>query len=125
MFINNGSSILHPDSIAKIRMAVGNGLIPYYSEDLNYNSMENQQRTVEVGLGWYWQTMSNDHRYIGHEGSMPGVTNSMLINEKNTIGIIVLSNGDITAPTDQSRDVSETLKNIQISLFQCFDSDTA
>lgn len=122
MFINNGSSILEPRWIAEIRTVVGNGLIPFY-EDLNTNLTQSQ--SIGVGLGWYWRTMSNGHRYIGHEGSMPGVANSILVNERNSIGVIILSNGDITPPNDRSQKISKTLLNIQMSLFQCFDTDTA
>jgi CubicO group peptidase (beta-lactamase class C family) len=123
MFLSNGSSILRPRSIANIRTAVGGGLIPYYSEDLNNSSTE-QQLLVEVGLGWYWRIMNNGRRYFGHDGSMPGAVHSMYVNEKNNLGVITLSNGDAFAETDQSRETSATLISIHESLFQCFDTDS-
>jgi hypothetical protein len=71
MFINNGSSLLHPHSILEMRTVVGNGHIPYY----NPNSISNNTSppVLQSGLTWYWQTMSNGRRYIGHGGSLPGM----------------------------------------------------
>lgn len=116
MFLRNGSSILHPQSIFEMRTPVSGGRIPYYSENLTSNSTE----SVEVGLGLYWRKMKNGHRYVGLDGSMPGVVNSMVFDEKNNLGVVVLSNGDITAQTDRSQEISETLENIWMSLFECF-----
>jgi len=122
MFINNGSSLLSPRSIAEIRTVVGGGLIPYYFEESSSNSTD-LPSTPKFGLSWHWQTLSNGHRYIGHSGSVPGMTNLMLVNEKNTIGVILLSNADTSVPIDLSRDTYNTIVNIHMTLFQCFDPD--
>ena len=122
MIINNGSSLLTPRSIAEMRLVVGGGLIPYYIPDSSSSSTE-LPPLPNFGLGWFWQTLSNGHRYFGHNGGAPGVANLMLINEKNTIGIIFLSNGDAMQPIDLSREVSMTIANIHTTLFECFDTN--
>ncbi|CAF4429989.1 unnamed protein product, partial [Adineta steineri] len=75
------------------------------------------------GLSWYWRTMSNGRRYIGHSGSLPGMVHLMLIDEKNSVGVIVLTNGDTNEPNGVSRGISQTLAEIHMSLFQCFETD--
>jgi len=122
MFLNNGSSILRPQSIAEMRKVVGGGLIPYYNQDESSNSMERLSQS-QFGLSWYWKIMSNGRRYIGHSGSMPGMVHLMLVNEKNNVGVIVLSNGDVSTPTNLSKEISKTLANIHMELFQCFETD--
>jgi CubicO group peptidase (beta-lactamase class C family) len=122
MFISNGSSILTPRSIAEMRTVVGGGLIPSYNQDSSSSSTE-LPPPAQFGLSWYWQTLTNGHRYIGHGGSLPGMKHLMLVNEKNTLGVILLSNGDTNSPIDLSREISETLDNIHITLFQCFEAN--
>lgn len=119
MIVSNGSSLLTPQSIAEMRIIVGGGLIPYY---IPSNSTELPPQT-KFGLGWTWQTLSNGHRYFGHIGNVPGAAHLMLINEKNTISVIVLSNGDTNQPIDLSKEVSMTIENIHTTLFQCFDTN--
>ncbi|CAF0988773.1 unnamed protein product [Adineta ricciae] len=114
MFLRNGSNILHPRSIAEIRTVVGCGLI----------SPSDQQSTQRFGLSWYWETMSDGRRYFGHGGSLPGIVNLMLINEKNNLGVIVLSNGDIIAPNDLSKATLATVQDLHMSLFDCFESNS-
>jgi CubicO group peptidase (beta-lactamase class C family) len=122
MIINNGSSILSPRSIAEMLKIVGDGRIPYYTQNSTSNSTD-PPLLSESGLGWFWLKLNNDRRYFGHNGGLPGVSTLMLINEKKTIGVIVLSNGDILQPIDLSREVFETILNIHTKLFQCFDTD--
>ena len=122
MFLNNGSSILHPRSIAKMRTVVDGGLIPNYNQDMSNNSTE-QLSSPKFGLSWYWETASNGRRYIGHSGIMPGMAHLMLVNEKNNVGVIILSNGDASAPNDVSKEIFKTFINIHMSLFQCFEND--
>ncbi|CAF3941454.1 unnamed protein product, partial [Adineta steineri] len=68
MFLNNGSSILRPRSIAEIRTIVDGGNIPDYGLIGNNNSTQ-ESPSSQFGLSWYWQTMSNGRRYLGHSGS--------------------------------------------------------
>jgi CubicO group peptidase (beta-lactamase class C family) len=124
MFLSNGSNILHPRSIAEMRIVVGGGLIPPYNQGLAGNS-SGQRLPSQFGLAWYWYTMSNGRRYIGHTGAIPGVIHLMLANEKNNLGVIVLTNGDASEPTDLSREIIETVEKIHMSLFECFDTDLA
>jgi CubicO group peptidase (beta-lactamase class C family) len=120
MFLNNGSDILRPRSIAEMRTVVGGGLMLHY-QDSNSNLTEPLPSTF--GLSWYWRTMSNGRRYIGHSGSLPGMVHLMLVDEKHSVGVIVLSNGDTNPPNDLSREISETLAEIHVALFQCFETD--
>lgn len=120
MFLNNGSTILHPRSIAEIRTVVGAGLIPLYNSGSTSNATI--QRRLEYGLSWYWVTASNGDRYFGHAGELPGMAHVMLTNQKN-IGVIILSNADTNAPIDLTQEIWKTYENIYVSFFQCFDTD--
>ncbi|UJR18550.1 hypothetical protein I4U23_005457 [Adineta vaga] len=124
MFINNGSSILLPRSIAEMRTIVGGGLIPPYNHDSTSDSTGGAPPPPQYGLSWYWTTMSDGRRYIGHTGFLPGMSHLMLVNEKHSIGVILLTNADILGPTHLAREIAETGINIHMSLFQCFDANT-
>jgi hypothetical protein len=52
---------------------------------------------------------------------MPGITNLMMVNEKRSLGVILLSNGDITKDDNSSIKVYETLTNLLTQLFDCFE----
>ncbi|UJR18232.1 hypothetical protein I4U23_005131 [Adineta vaga] len=106
-----------------MRTVVGGGFIPPYNQDSTSDPTEGGP-TTQYGLSWYWNTMSDGRRYIGHIGSLPGMAHLMLVNEKHSIGVILLTNADILGPTHLSREISETGINIHMSLFQCFDTDT-
>jgi hypothetical protein len=54
---------------------------------------------------------------------MVGMVHFMLVNEKHNVGVIVLTNGDISAPAELSREMAETGQDIHMSLFQCLDSE--
>ncbi|UJR11826.1 hypothetical protein I4U23_016006 [Adineta vaga] len=77
MFMNNGSSIVHPRSITEMRTIVGSGNIPMYNINQNNHSTQ-QQSASQFGLSWYWQTMDDGRRYLGHSGSMLGIAHLML-----------------------------------------------
>jgi len=49
----------------------------------------------------------------------------MLINEKHDIGVIVLTNADTNAPIDLTQQIYDTIENIHISLFKCFETNNA
>lgn len=121
MFINNGSSLLSPRSIAEMKLVVGGGLLPYYGLDTINNSAEIPP--IQVGLSWYWQTLSDGRRYIGHTGLLPGALHWMWVNEKNNLGMIILTNGDANVPNDRSKETRQLLENITFALFQCFETD--
>ncbi|CAF4175181.1 unnamed protein product [Adineta steineri] len=112
MFMNNGSSLLHPRSIDEMRKVV-NGVVPYDNSN---------PPILSFGLIWNWQKLRNRQRYIGHGGSMPGATHSMLINEQGTIGIIVLTNADVSPDNDISIRTRGKIEDIQMSLFSCFEN---
>ncbi|CAF0789515.1 unnamed protein product [Adineta ricciae] len=127
MFINNGSSILLPRSIAEMRTVVGGGLIPPYSPDSTRDSTGvgggAPPPPPQYGLSWYWNTMSDGRRYIGHTGFLPGMSHLVLVNEKHSIGVILLTNADILGPTHLAQAIGETGTDIHMALFQCFDTN--
>ncbi|CAF3957607.1 unnamed protein product [Rotaria sp. Silwood2] len=96
MFMNNGSVLLNPRSVAEMKMIVGGGLILYY--DPNGIASSSVIPPPSFGLSWTWQTLSDGRRYIGHSGSLPGSRHWMLVNANNTVGVIVLTNGDSNVP---------------------------
>lgn len=48
----------------------------------------------------------------------------MMINEQNTISIIILTNADMTLSNQFSTEVYNTLTDIQIMLFDCFEKNS-
>ncbi|CAF3627069.1 unnamed protein product, partial [Rotaria sp. Silwood2] len=74
----------------------------------------------QFGLLWHWETV-HGRRFVGHRGSLPGVTNIMMANEKRTLGVIILSNGDIAKLDDLAKTISQTIINLMITLFNCFE----
>ena len=75
---------------------------------------------AQFGLIWFRRTIGQ-RRLLGHTGSMPGVYNIMMTNQERTLGVIVLSNGDINTSAAVSRSVSNTTRNILSHLFDCFE----
>jgi hypothetical protein len=119
MFMSNGSSLVHPHSIAEMRKIVS-GIVPYNTSNSTTN---NSSITYpDVGLIWIWQKLRNNRQYIGHGGTMPGATHSMLVNEQGTIGMIFLTNADVYPENDLSIRIRTTIENIQMSLFDCFET---
>jgi hypothetical protein len=92
MFMNNGSSLLRPESIVQMRTVIS-GVVPY--ESLNTTNNKTSLPPFEFGLIWHWETSEAGRRLFGHDGSMPGTLTSMFINEKGDIGVIILTNADI------------------------------
>ena len=121
MFMNNGSTLLTPRSIAEMKLIVGGGLLPYYDPNGILSAAGVPQSSF--GLSWYWQTLSDGHRYIGHSGAIPGGRHWMLVNEQNSIGVFFLSNADSNVPSDRSRQLHKTLESILLPLFRCFEPD--
>ncbi|CAF3339260.1 unnamed protein product [Rotaria socialis] len=75
---------------------------------------------VQYGLIWNWR-YQNNRRLVGHRGWMPGVAHTMMANEKRSLGVILLSNGDITWGDSLAKQVSSTLTDIMGQLFDCFE----
>jgi CubicO group peptidase (beta-lactamase class C family) len=119
MFMNNGSSLVHPDSIAEMRKET-QGVVPY--ENPNSNTSTPSPTLLSYGLIWNWRKLRNRQRYIGHGGSILGATHSMLVNEQRTVGIILLTNADTYPDNDSSMRIRATLEDIQMSLFACFET---
>lgn len=53
------------------------------------------------------------------------MTHLMLINEKHNTGVIVLTNGDTNAPIELTQQIYETMENIHISMFKCYETNDA
>jgi hypothetical protein len=90
----------------------------------NSNSTSNSSSEIlpSFGLIWNWQKLRNRRRYIGHSGIMPGATHSVLVNEQGNVGMIFLTNADIIPDNDSSMRIRATLENIQMALFDCFET---
>ena len=121
MFMNDGSPLLSKRSIAEMKTIVGGGLLPYYDPDGIANSS-----TIALpgfGLSWTWEKLRDGRRYIGHGGVLPGARHWMLINENNTVGVIILTNGDSNVPMNRSQEYYKLLEDIHLELFQCFETE--
>ena len=119
MFMKNDSSFLRPESIAQMQTIV-TGVQPY-QDTANTTNNESSFPPLLYGIIWNWQTLENGRRYLGHGGTMPGATNSMLINEKGDRGIIILTNGDIYPDNDISIKIYTTISKIRLALLDCFE----
>ncbi|CAF4890801.1 unnamed protein product, partial [Rotaria socialis] len=63
--------------------------------------------SVQYGLIWNWLYQNNRH-LVGHCGWILGVTHTMMVNEKRSLGVVLLSNGDITCGDSLAKQVSST-----------------
>ncbi|CAF3404773.1 unnamed protein product [Rotaria socialis] len=63
--------------------------------------------SVQYGLIWNWLYQNNRH-LVGHRGWILGVTHTMMVNEKRSLGVVLLSNGDITCGDSLAKQVSST-----------------
>ncbi|CAF1299163.1 unnamed protein product [Rotaria sordida] len=82
-FLNNFSILLHNSSSMEE--------ILYVFPQESYSNISD----TKFGLIWNYKNYSG--RYlVGHQGSVPGTTTSMMANEKRNLGVIILTNGDIT-----------------------------
>ena len=79
-----------------------------------------QTKDFQFGLIWIWQTFLG-RRLVGHSGVLPGITNYMWANEKRTLGVIVLSNGDITVEGEQAVTIHNVHVRLMIDLLECFE----
>ncbi|CAF4191324.1 unnamed protein product, partial [Rotaria magnacalcarata] len=68
------------------------GVDPYENENSTGNG--SSVSNLQFGLIWNWRPMNKGQRFIGHNGVSIGATNSTLVNEKGSIGVIVLTNGN-------------------------------
>ena len=114
MIMNNGLDLLRPDSVNTIKTVIPN-VIPY--EMIN---ISNAKPSVEYGLIWNWRTIGY-RRYLGHTGNMPGVANSVMINEEGNTGVIILTNGDSTLNSELTEMIQEALTKIQLMLIDCYE----
>ena len=121
MFMNNGSPLLYSESIVEMKTVV-NGVTPY--QNTNANNSELSSPPPEFGIAWIWETLSDGRRYQGHDGVMPGATNSMLINEKGNVGVIMLTNADVFPDTDLTLKIAKSLNDIRLMLFNCFETSS-
>ena len=119
MFMNDGSSLLHRESIVEMKTPV-----QLSSMEQGQTSSTNDSILFQsaYGLIWNWQTGPDGRRLIGHTGVMPGVINAMMCNEQNTIGVILLSNGDANINLDLAKQTGITFSQIITSLINCFES---
>ncbi|CAF1551792.1 unnamed protein product [Rotaria magnacalcarata] len=119
MFMNNGSSLLHLHSIIEMQ-TIAAGVDPYENENSSGNG--SSVSNLQFGLIWNWRPMNKGQRFIGHNGVSIGATNSTLVNEKGSIGVIVLTNGNKSLDNNRSNKVKEIILQIQMMHFDCFTS---
>jgi hypothetical protein len=77
---------------------------------------------VKYGLTWNWFTIGK-RRVVGHQGSLPAVTTLMVANERRNLGVIILTNGDVLTPTNQSIETGEIMSKLVTQLFDCFEKN--
>ena len=77
--------------------------------------------SVKYGLIWNWITMGN-RRLLGHQGSLLGATNIMMVNEKRDLAAILLTNGDISSLNNATIAAGDTIITIITQLFDCFET---
>ena len=77
---------------------------------------------AQYGLIWFWKTYGK-RRLLGHTGSVPGITTVMVTNEQRNIGLIVLTNGDVTRGDAQAIQVRNTIGELTNELFDCFETN--
>ena len=75
---------------------------------------------VQYALIWNWRTQKS-RRLVGHRGWMPGIAHSMMTNAERSLGVILLSSGDITWGDALAQQVSATLVNLMDQLFNCYE----
>jgi len=107
-FMNNFPNLLHNSSSIKEILHVSPQ--EYY---MNLTSLR-------FGLIWTWQDFGGRH-FVGHSGSVPGLTHIMLTNEKRTLGAVVLTNGDTIKGDSLAKEIGETIGEFMNQLFDCFE----
>ena len=112
MFMNDGYPLLHPSSINQMKKVVGGGKIP---------SFDPLPSPLQYGLIWNWRILPNGRRVIGHQDSFFGSTHLMMINEENKIGVLILTNGDISLTNPISTNINNLLIDTLMMLFHCFE----
>jgi CubicO group peptidase (beta-lactamase class C family) len=120
MFINNGFPFLHSSSIMEMKKVVVDGHIPPYNPNPTNNS-SSFPLAIQFGLIRNWRIMNDSRKFIGQRGTNLGATHTIMVNEDNTIGVIILSNGDMTLENELSARVYNTLTDIQMILFDYFE----
>ncbi|CAF3155352.1 unnamed protein product [Rotaria socialis] len=73
----------------------------------------NEKAEVRFGLLWYWLNFHRS-RFIGHRGVMLGIINIMMANANRTLGVAILSNGDV-------RKSDESAKNVEVTNNESYD----
>jgi hypothetical protein len=107
-FLNNFSTVLHNSSSIEEMLRV-------FPQESYMNVSENK-----FGLIWTWK-IHGDRHLVGHQGSLPGITTTMMANEKRNLGVIILTNGDVIRADQQAKDVGETIIKLTNQLFDCFE----
>ena len=119
MFMSDGVPLLSAASVTEMRKVV-----PVSTPTGDSQATVDNWRLESIGYGviWSWRKASNGRRFIGHSGTIPGVSHSMLVNEQGTIGVIFLTNGDAYSNDDLTKKMGDTLADIRMSLFECFEN---
>lgn len=120
MFMSDGFPLLSALAVAEMRKVVP---VSTPTADSRAPYIDNWRlESIGYGVIWSWRKASNGRRFIGHSGTIPGFSHSMLVNEQGTIGVIFLTNGDAYSNDDLTKKMGDTLADIRMSLFECFEN---
>lgn len=107
-FLNNFPSLLH--NLSSIE------------EVLHVSPQESYMNISSAKFGLIWTYQFYGTRYlVEYSGSVPGMVHLMLANEKRNLGIILLTNGDLTREDSQMLDLVQTIYHLINQLFDCFE----
>ena len=111
-FLNNFSTLLrNPSSLEE--------MLRIFPQE-NYANISN----VKYSLIWNWVTLGKK-RLVGHQGSLLGATNIMMANENRDLGVILLTNGDISSLNNATIAAGDTMNIILNQHFDCFEKKSS
>lgn len=80
--------------------------------------------STKYSLIWNWVTIGN-RGLVGHQGSLLGATNIMMANENRDLGVILLTNGDISSLNNATIAAGDTISTIISQQFDCFEKKSS
>ncbi|UJR10029.1 hypothetical protein I4U23_014252 [Adineta vaga] len=108
-FMNNFSTLLHNSS------SIDEMLHVFPQQD--YMNIS----TTKFSLIWNWPIVGK-RLLVGHDGSLPGIVTTMMANEKRDLGVIILTNGDLTRADHEAAQVKETIHTLLTQMFDCYET---
>ncbi|CAF0910744.1 unnamed protein product [Adineta ricciae] len=78
--------------------------------------------TTKFSLIWHWPLFEG-RRLVGHDGSVPGITTSMMANEKRDLGVVILTNGDVTRSDSEAMQLRQTIRKLTTQMLDCYETN--